>query len=70
MRANSTVYLSLVAIALVGCGVGESPEPVSSSSALPPSVTINDVSATGTSETLDDAPLDSSLVTLQLPGMT
>lgn len=70
MRMSSTVCLSLVAIALSGCGSGESPAPVSSTSAPPPSVTINDVSASKNSETPDDAPLDSSLIMLQLPGMT
>ncbi|MBI5757806.1 MAG: hypothetical protein HZA46_04735 [Planctomycetales bacterium] len=67
---SSTVCLSLVAIALAGCSSGESPAPVSSSATSPPSVAINDVSASGNSETPDEAPLDSSLVTLQLPGMT
>lgn len=69
MRASSTVWLSLVAIALAGCGSGESPAPVSSSPALQPAVTLNDAPAKDSSETPSDAPLDAALVTLELPGM-
>lgn len=69
MRASSSVWLSLIAIALAGCGSGESPTPVSSSPALQPSVVLNDASANAASETPSDPPADAVLVTLELPGM-
>lgn len=69
MRVSSTVWLSLVAIALSGCGSGESPAPVSSSPALQPSIALNDTPMTDASETPSDPPPNAALVTLELPGM-
>lgn len=69
MRASSTVWLSLVAIALAGCGSGESPAPVSSSPASQPAVALNGIPTTDSSAIPSDAPLDAALVTLELPGM-
>ena len=69
MRASSTVWLSLVAIALSGCGSGEPSAPVSSTPASQPAVALQDNPTTDTSETPKDAPLDAALVTLELPGM-
>lgn len=69
MRASSMVWLSLIVIALAGCGSGESSTPLSSSPALQPSVVLNDTPATDTTETPTDVPSDAVFVTLELPGM-
>lgn len=70
MRSVSVFWLSLVAIGLIGCGSSESPAPVGSTSIPSSAVAINDVAPSETSATPDDAPLDASLITLHLPGMT